>query len=298
MHESYRSFGSTGLNTSILGFGVEHLKQKSKDTVQEITETAINGGVNYIDLVWSLPNIVQGVASAIETTEMEIITAIHLGSAHRNGKYYRTRKPKECMEAYMEVHNSLPDNHVPIINLHYLSKMKDWIQQTKSGKLMDAAIQLRDMGYGKHIAVSTHDPLVVQQAAMHPEIDSIMYQINISNHNIPERNKALAACKNFNKGLVAMKPYAAGKLLTTGRKAKIAGYTRGGETIELHVPKTLTTMKLLKYVLNQPAVSCVVSGPSNIEEMKDNLRIFTISEINYQIELEDITNSIKGKSRV
>jgi len=32
--------------------------------------------------------------------------------------------------------------------------------------------------------------------------------------------------------------------------------------------------------------------------MKDNLRIFTISEINYQIELEEITNSIKSKSRV
>jgi len=248
--------------------------------------------------VWSLPYIVKGVASAIESSEMEIITAIHLGSTHRNGKYYRTRKPKECMKAYMEVHNILPDNHVPIINLHYLSKMKDWIQQTKPGKLMDAAIQLRDNGYGKHIAVSTHDPLVVQQAAMHPEIDSIMYQINISNHDLPERNKALAACKNFNKGLIAMKPYAAGKLLTVGRKAKIAGYTRGGDALEFHVPKTLTTMKLLKYVLDQPAVSCVVSGPSNIEEMKDNLRIFSISELDYQIELEELTNSFKSKSRV
>lgn len=292
MNASHRTLGSTGLTTSILGLGVEHLKKVSKNTVREIMETAIHGNINYVDLVWSLPHIVKGVAEAIETTDKKIITTVHLGSAHKNGEYHRTRKPKECIKVYMEVHNSLPDNHIPIINLHYLSKMKDWTQQTKPGKLLDTAIQLRDQGYGKHIAVSTHDPKVVQQAAIHPEIDSIMYQINISNHTDPERNKALAACLKHKKGLIAMKPYAAGNLLTPGRKTKIAGYKRGGKTIEIHVPKTLTTMKLLQYTLDQPAVSCIVSGPSNIEEMKDNLRIFKTPEIDYQKELEEIINQI------
>jgi len=292
MHESHRPLGSTGLNTSILGLGVEHLKKVSKNTVREIMETAIHGGVNYVDLVWSLPNIVKGIAEAIETTDKKIITAIHLGSTHRNGVYHRTRKPKECIKAYIEVHNNLPDNHIPIINLHYLSKMKDWTQQTKPGKLLDTAIQLRDQGHGKHIAVSTHDPNVVQQAASHPEIDSIMYQINISNHTDPERNKALAACLEHNKGLIAMKPYAAGALLSSGKKIKIAGYKRGGKTVEIMVPKTLTTMKLLLYTLDQPVVSCIVSGPSNLEEMKDNLRIFTTPIIDYQKELEEIINQI------
>ena len=292
MHDSFRPLGSTGINTSILGLGVEHLKKVSKEDVRDIMETAIQGVINYVDLVWSLPHIIQGVAEALETTDKQIITAIHLGSAHRNGVYHRTRKPKECKEAYMEVHNCLPDNHVPIINLHYLSKMKDWEQHTRPGKLLDTAIQLRDEGHGKFIAVSTHDPKVVQEAASHPEISSIMYQINISNHRDPDRNMALAACVENNKGFIAMKPYAAGTLLSSGRKVKIAGYKRGGKTIELQIPKTLTTMKLLQYILDQPAVSCVVSGPSNIEEMKDNLRIFTTHEIDYREELEEITNQI------
>jgi predicted aldo/keto reductase-like oxidoreductase len=128
----------------------------------------------------------------------------------------------------------------------------------------------------------------VQEAASRSEIDSIMYQINISNHTDPERNKALTACIDNKKGLIAMKPYAGGTLLSFGKKVKIAGYKRGGKTIEIKLPETLTTMKLLKYVIDLPAVSCVVSGPSNIEEIKDNIRIFTNQNIVYRKELEEI----------
>lgn len=201
MFETNRPLGTTGLVTSVLGLGVEHLRKQPKETVRTITETAIHGGVNYIDLVWSIPELVEGVAQAMETTDKRIITAIHLGSAHRDGAYHRTRKPEECREAYLEVYERLPENHVPIINLHYLSQEKDWVQHTRPGRLMDTAIQLRDQGYGNHIAVSTHDPKVVKQAALHPEIGSIMYQVNISNHNEPERNHALHACKENHKGL-------------------------------------------------------------------------------------------------
>jgi len=96
MNASHRTLGSTGLTTSILGLGVEHLKKVSKNTVREIMETAIHGNINYVDLVWSLPHIVKGVAEAIETTDKKIITTVHLGSAHKNGEYHRQGNPKNA----------------------------------------------------------------------------------------------------------------------------------------------------------------------------------------------------------
>jgi predicted aldo/keto reductase-like oxidoreductase len=180
----YHQFLDKDLKVSSLGIGVEHLKKLSPNEVFEIVKAGINGGINYIDLVWSLPNVINGVIKALNSNDEPRYIAIHLGSGHKNGKYYRTRKPEECKQYYREIYEKLPEKSIPIINIHYINQLKDWNKNTKPGNILDAAIELKDEGHGAFIAVSTHSAEVVTEAALHPEINSVMFQVNMANHTL------------------------------------------------------------------------------------------------------------------
>lgn len=289
----YRAFLNKNEKVGIIGLGVEHLKNCSISEVFSITEAGLSRGINYIDLVWSLPKIIEGIVSAIKSVDHKIYAAIHLGSGQKNGKYYRTRKPDECKEFYLEVLNKLPSNIIPIINIHYVNKFDDWKKYSKPRNVLDAAIELKNNGYGKYIAVSTHSVDLLFELAKHPDIDSLMFQVNMANHNLVGRDIALEQCKLQSKPVVAMKPYAGGRLLNEGKKTKVTGYLRGGKTIELFIPHTMSSHKCLSYTLDQPGVCCAVTGPSNVHEITDSLDYLKVIGMSYSQELEKILEQSK-----
>ena len=105
-----------------------------------------------------------------------------------------------------------------------------------------------------------------------------MYQVNMSNHNLPGRDETLSYCKKTGIGLVAMKPYAGGNLLKFGKKVKFPEYKTGGLRVEYRIPGSLTSVKCLHYSLSQVGVSCVVFGVKNVQELESNLKYFTSTE--------------------
>jgi predicted aldo/keto reductase-like oxidoreductase len=286
----YHQFLDKDLKVSSLGIGVEHLKKLSSNEVFEIVKAGLNGGINYIDLVWSLPNVINGVIKALNSNDEPRYIAIHLGSGHKNGKYYRTRKPEECKQYYREIYEKLPEKSIPIINIHYINQLKDWNKNTKPGNILDAAIELKDEGHGAVIAVSTHSAEVVTEAALHPEINSVMFQVNMANHTLKNRDSALKSCLDNNTSIVAMKPYAGGRLLAAGKKTKVAGYMRAGKSVEFISPLTITSHKCLAYTLDQIGVCCALTGPACVEEISDSLKYFDIDDKdkNYDQELSEI----------
>jgi len=149
---------------------------------------------------------------------------------------------------------------------------------TKEGGVLDLAVRLRDEGLGEIIGISTHELGVVRCAVDHPEISSVMYQVNMANHTLTCRDEVLSYCSEKGVGLVAMKPYAAGNLLKTGRKVKFPDYKTGGLKAEFRIPKTITDVKCLQYTLDQPGVNCVVTGSNGIEELESTLRYLSATD--------------------
>ena len=272
----YRSLGNTGIEVSSLGLGVEHLKRESPENITQVIKKAITSGINYFDLVWSLPNVIEGVSEAIIKSDIHL--AVHLGSSYRNGKYVKAKSVKKCEETFRETLDRLNKDSVSIINLHYIKGMKEWNNATKKKGILDLAARLREEGLGRIIAVSTHDLEVVKKVANHSEIASVMYQVNIVNHLFPGRDEALAICKSHGKGLVAMKPFAAGNLLKTGKRVKFPEFKTGGFKTEFRIPSSLNDLKCLHYSLCQIGVSCVVFGVKNIHELERNLEYFSINK--------------------
>jgi aryl-alcohol dehydrogenase-like predicted oxidoreductase len=72
-------------------------------------------------------------------------------------------------------------------------------------------------------------------------------------------------------GVVAMKPFAGGRLLQNGKKVKIAKYQRGGITVDAKIPASVTPITCLSYVLSQPAVCTTIVGISNVDELHNIL---------------------------
>lgn len=286
----YRSLGKTGLNVSVIGIGVEHLKYHPEENIAGIIREAIRKGVNYFDLVWSLPNVIQGVAEGIADKRKNTYLAVHLGSCYKDGKYLRSTTPGRCEEVFIETLKRLGTNYADLINLHYVKDIKQWNIITKPKGVLDLAVRLRDDGWGNRIAISTHDIHVVKLAAEHPEIESVMYQINMANHNLKGRDEALQFCIERGMGIVAMKPYAGGKLLQTNKTVNIATYQTGGLSLKRKIPGSITPVKCLSYTLSQSGVSCAVTGVKNIEELHGGLAYLDASEIDrdFQQELKDL----------
>jgi hypothetical protein len=271
--------------------GVEHLKRQSNEYIAEVVREAASEGVNYFDLVWSLPQVIEGVSQGIGDNE-KIHLAVHLGSSYRNGKYVKAKGARKCEETFRDTLERLNRDSVSIINLHYVKGLKQWNEVTKPQGVLELAVKLRDEGLGKLVAISTHALSVVELAAEHPEISSVMYQVNLANHYLQGRDEALNLCKDMGMGIMAMKPYAGGNLLKVNKKVNFPEYKTGGVRAELRIPSSLTDIKCLHYSLSQPGVSCVVSGPKTVQELQSTLSYLYSSEESrsYQSELVLLNN--------
>ncbi len=100
----------------------------------------------------------------------------------------------------------------------------------------------------------------------------------LHNHSLPGRKAFLETCKNEGVGLVAMKPFARGKLLQRNRTVNIAKYQSGGISIKKKIPRDITPIKCLSYTLSQTGVSTTIPGVKNVQELKENLTYLNASD--------------------
>jgi len=266
----YRQLGKTGLSVSVIGIGNEHLKKVPTEEISRIFSLALREGVNYFDLVWSFPNIIDGLDSALHRENGNAVLAFHLGSCLINGKYKRSRDSSECEEHLRTLLERLNLDYAPVLTIHYVPNLRIWRELSRRG-IISLAKKLKQEGLAKALSVSTHDPEVVKSAAEAGTVDCVMHQVNIASHKYAARNDALRVCRRLGVGVVAMKPFAGGELLKTGKKVTIPIYKTGWKMRTITVPQETSTTNLLSYALNQPGVCTAVTGIASLKELADNM---------------------------
>jgi len=272
----YRNLGKTGLKVGVIGLGTEYLNKQPQETVISVVRKAITTGVNYIDLVFSFSEYLDNFRAALEGQREKVVLAVHLGSGEKNGQYRKTRSVKECEEIFSNVLSRLDIGYADIVNVHFVKSRKQYEEVLSKG-VMDLAHQLKQEKRAKFVGMSTHDPFVAAQAA-ESGIDVIMIQVNMANNSMPGRNEMLATCAREGVGLVAMKPFAGGKLLQENRTVNIAAYQTGWKSVKKKVPPRITPVQCLNYVLSQVGVSTTVPGVKNVEELNSILAFLDATE--------------------
>ena len=262
----YRPLGKTCINAGVIGLGTEYLNKQPRETVVQVIRKALENGVNYIDLVFSLPDYLRNISAALDGYREKAVLAVHLGSAEKNGQYRKTRSAKECEKVFSHVLSVLNTDYTDIVNIHFVRTEKEYETVLSKG-ILELALRLKDDGRARFIGMSTHDPAVAIQAARSGHIDVIMIQVNLANNAMPQRNDMLATCAREGVGVVAMKPFGGGKLLQTNRTVSISRYQTGWKTIKKKIPRAITPVQCINYTLSQVGVCTVVPGVKNNEEL-------------------------------
>jgi predicted aldo/keto reductase-like oxidoreductase len=292
----YRPLGKTGLNVGVIGLGTEYLNKQPQETVVHVVQKAIQNGVNYIDLVFNFSEYLSNVAAALKGYREDVIVACHLGSSEKNGQYRKTRSLKECEKVFLRALSRLGTEYADIVNVHFVRTEQEY-EKVESKGIFDLAHRLKKEGKARFVGMSTHNPVAAMKAAEGGIVDVVMIQVNLANNAMPHRNEMLSLCAREGVGVVAMKPFASGKLLRKNRTVNISSYQTGWKSFKKKIPRLITPIHCISYILSQVGVSCIVPGVKNVEELDAALAYVDVKdeERDYSGLLEDFKEYITGE---
>ena len=264
----FRKLGSTGLDVGVIGLGTEYLNGQPREAVVSVVREAIARGVNYLDVLFSLPEYLDNLGAALQGCRERVILTGHLGSAVKDDQYCKTRSVRNGETAFQRVLSRLGTDYVDVLFLHNCDSQKEYERLTGPDGLLDLAVRLRQEGKAHFIGFSGHTVSTAQQAVESGQVDVLMFPINIAANAVPGKKDLFRVCVAHGVGLVAMKPFAGGKLLQKERTVRVARYQMGGDALKLKKSAPITPVQCLSYVLAQVGVSTAVPGCQDVTQLE------------------------------
>jgi len=276
----YRTLGRTGAQVGVIGLGCEYLLGKPTEHIVAVLRAAMDAGVSYLDLFYAQAEIRDAYGEALAGRRETVLVGGHLGAWHQDGQYARTRDLALSEEYFHDLLRRLRTDYVDVLFLHNCDEPEDYdLVITQHFELAD---RFRGQGKARFIGFSGHTPDVALRAVTSGLVDVLMFQIHLLEHDRPGREELLDACVQRNVGLVAMKPYAGGKLLHDRPSAAVA------------------PVSCLAYALAQRGVATVVPGAQDQAELRDALSYLeaTDSQRDFSQALRDLGAAAEGSSCV
>ncbi len=276
----YRRLGRTGAQVGVIGLGCEYLLGKPTDHIVSVVRSALDAGVNYLDLFYAQPEIRDAYGEALAGRRESVLVGGHLGAWYQDGQYARTRDLGLSEEYFHDLLRRLRTDYVDVLFLHNCDEPDDYeVVITQHFELAD---RFRRQGKARFIGFSGHTPAVALRAVTSGLVEVLMSQVHLLEHNREGREPLLDACVERDLGLVAMKPYAGGKLLRDQASSAVR------------------PVSCLAYALAQRGVTTVVPGAQDQTELREALSYLeaTDSQRDFAPALRDLGAADEGSSCV
>lgn len=262
----YRSMKGSPDKLSILGFGCMRLPLSSEDPADidqdqfnEMLHYAIDNGVNYVDTAWPYHN---------EASEPAVGRA--LSGSYRDKVFLATKLPtwliesREDMDFYLnEQLKRLQTDHIDYYLVHALTKTR-WKKIT-SHDVFDFLDSARKDGRIRHAGFSFHDELsLFKEIADSYDWDFCQIQYNYMDENYQAGKEGLDYAADKGLGIIVMEPLRGGHL--AGKMPKDLE-----DIWQEHDSNVSPAGWGLRWVWDHEAVTVVLSGMSNFEQVKDNI---------------------------
>jgi predicted aldo/keto reductase-like oxidoreductase len=279
----YNNLGNTGIKVSQIGLGTEYLFHQPKRIVIEVIQEAIEAGINYYDALFSVKHYLENLGDAFKGYREKIIIAGHMGTKEVDGKARKTRDVKESKDSFIKLLSTLKIDYVDILIIQFVTS-KEYEVIIHPNNLLELALSFKKEGKAKFLGISTHDIDVAMKAIEAKNFDVLMVPLNLANHNLKGRASLLDKCSKDKIGLIAIKPFAGGKLLQKNHTVTFAKYQTAGLGFKKKIPSDINSIKCLNYVTSLPGVDTTLMGIKDTNELQENLKYFHASneDINYE----------------
>ena len=135
----------------------------------------------------------------------------------------------------------------------------------------ETALQLKEEGRIRHFGISFHDKAVVldQILTEYPQVEIVQIQFNYLDYEDPsvEARKVYEVCRKYNKPVLVMEPVKGGTLVKLPEDAqKIFDDLNAQEGTQMS-----NASYAIRYAAGFDGMKVVLSGMSDLQQMKDNL---------------------------
>ncbi len=298
----YRKYGKTNETVSLLGFGCMRLPLIGTDQTQideekaiKMIHYAIEEGVNYIDTAYPYHGTGMG-----QGGQSEPFVAKALKGGYRERVKLATKLPswliktREDMDKYLnEQLKRLETDYIDFYLVHALDKGKwDNLQKLGIGEFLDQA--LKD-GRIKHAGFSFHDKLeTFKEIVDGYDWSFCQIQLNYLDENFQAGKEGLEYAAGKGLGIAIMEPLRGGKLVRDLPEDVIKAFN------EASVKRSPADWAL-RWVMNHPEVSVVLSGMSTMKNVVDNIKVASeVEPDSFTEEDTAVMNKVKGiyKSKI
>ena len=136
----------------------------------------------------------------------------------------------------------------------------------KSCRAYETAFELKRKGLIKHVGISFHDTSDVLEDILqtYPEIEYVQIQFNYLDYFSPsvQSKKLYDVCVKYNKPIIVMEPVKGGSLVNLPDNAKAIFDKLGNKSYASYA---------IRFALHFPQIAMVLSGMSDLNQMKDNI---------------------------
>jgi uncharacterized protein len=280
--------GRTGIETGIIGLGLEHLEKEPFEVVAATIETALEAGIRYMDLFMPSADIRDHVGRLMRGRRNRFQIQGHIGACLQDdGQYCRTREPVAAQRHAEDLLRRLGTDYVDTLMMHFVDEPEEWDEAAAPGGILDIARRWKQQGKARAVGMSSHRVEAAMLAVESGFVDILMFPVNPAFDLLPgettietlmegnpyaglkaagsrplySRRDLFLACQRNGVAIVAMKPFAAGWLFKPENPSGIV----------------LSPVQCLHYALSQPGVCIAAPGCRTPEQVNAILTWLTAS---------------------